>query len=167
MQSCPGIAVTERSSHMMGLWLVFNPHTSVLHCFLHEFRPSLHCTCRSTHRWESSLWLDGRQVYLGGFATEDDAAKAYDLAVIGCRGPSAELNFPEADYSQILSTDLAGLSQVGALAMSCVARVMRYPTTLLPLTGQPAIQACVSRNELHQAAVGSDIHLLSVWALPV
>lgn len=70
---------------------------------------------RFTSRWESSLWLDGRQEYLGGFATEDDAAKAYDLAVLGCKGPSAEVNFPAADYARTLSTDLAGLSQVGAL----------------------------------------------------
>jgi len=68
-------------------------------------------TCRLTYRWESSLWLDGRQVYLGGFATEVEAARAYDLAAIGCKGLSAEINFRASDYADILATDLAGLSQ--------------------------------------------------------
>ena len=68
--------------------------------------------CRATLRWESSLWLDSKQVYLGGFATEDDAARAYDLAAIGCKGPNVEINFPVVDYAEALRTDLAGLSQV-------------------------------------------------------
>ena len=51
-------------------------------------------------------------MYLGGFATEDDAARAYDLAAVGCKGPSVEINFPLADYAEALRTDLAGLSQV-------------------------------------------------------
>ena len=80
---------------------------------------SLLCACRSTLRWESSLWLDGRQKYLGGFATEDDAARAFDLAAIGCKGPLAETNFPAADYAEAMSTDLAGLSQ--ARASHCLA----------------------------------------------
>ncbi len=65
-----------------------------------------------TFRWESSLWLNGRQVYLGGFCSEEEAARAYDLAALGCKGPSAEINFPAADYVKELSTELVGLSQV-------------------------------------------------------
>ena len=67
-----------------------------------------------TFRWESSLWLNGRQVYLGGFATEEEAAKSYDLAALGCKGPTAETNFPAADYAAQLSADLAALSPVRA-----------------------------------------------------
>ena len=32
--------------------------------------------CRLTNRWEASLWLNGRQLYLGGFDSEEDAAHA-------------------------------------------------------------------------------------------
>lgn len=39
----------------------------------------LHFARRLTNRWEASLWLNGRQLYLGGFNTEADAAHAYDL----------------------------------------------------------------------------------------
>ncbi|BDA49877.1 probable AP2-like ethylene-responsive transcription factor AIL1 [Coccomyxa sp. Obi] len=66
---------------------------------------------KQTLRWESSLWLNGRQVYLGGFATEQEAAHAYDLAALGCKGPSAEINFPLPSYAD-MTTELIGLSQV-------------------------------------------------------
>jgi hypothetical protein len=68
--------------------------------------------CRQTLRWEASLWLNGRQFYLGGFKTEEEAAHAYDLAALGCKGPKAETNFPAATYTAETSTELKDLSQV-------------------------------------------------------
>lgn len=40
---------------------------------------------RLTNRWEASLWLKGRQLYLGGFDSELDAAHAYDLVALACK----------------------------------------------------------------------------------
>ncbi|CAL8465592.1 g5128 [Coccomyxa elongata] len=65
---------------------------------------------KQTLRWESSLWLNGRQVYLGGFATEQEAAHAYDLAALGCKGSNAEINFPLGQYADV-TTELQFLSQ--------------------------------------------------------
>lgn len=68
-------------------------------------------TRRITCRWESSLWLNSRQVYLGGFATEEEAAHAYDLAALGCKGPTAETNFPADTYASEMP-QFASLTQV-------------------------------------------------------
>ena len=57
---------------------------------------TLHCR---TGRWEAHIWEGGKQVYLGGYDAEDEAALAYDLAALKCRGPKAELNFDLSNYS--------------------------------------------------------------------
>ena len=51
-----------------------------------------------TGRWEAHIWEDGKQVYLGGFENENQAALAYDLAALKFRGKEATLNFSINDY---------------------------------------------------------------------
>jgi hypothetical protein len=53
--------------------------------------------CR-TGRFESHIWDSGKQVYLGGFDTEEQAALAYDIAAVKCRGPAAITNFNIQEY---------------------------------------------------------------------
>ncbi|KAK9670223.1 hypothetical protein RND81_13G187400 [Saponaria officinalis] len=65
---------------------------------------------RWTGRYEAHLWDNsckkegqtrkGRQVYLGGYDTEDKAARAYDLAALKYWGPSTHINFPLENYLQ-------------------------------------------------------------------
>lgn len=57
---------------------------------------------RLTQRWEASLWLKGKQLYLGGFNFQEDAARAYDLAALACKGSKACTNFHASEYTSQL-----------------------------------------------------------------
>lgn len=53
---------------------------------------------RLTGRWEASCWVQKRQLYLGGFDSEEKAARAYDVAALVCKGLDAQINFQLGDY---------------------------------------------------------------------
>ena len=61
-----------------------------------KFRGVTH-HCR-TGKFESHVWSRGKQVYLGGFDSEHQAAVAYDLIAIRCRGERAQTNFDIQNY---------------------------------------------------------------------
>lgn len=46
-------------------------------------------------KFEAHLWHDGRQVFLGSWEGEDQAAAAYDAAALSLKGGSANLNLGE------------------------------------------------------------------------
>lgn len=79
--------------------------------FSHKLRANSICMKRSyrgvsrhrlTQRWEASLWLKGKQLYLGGFNYQEDAARAYDLAALACKGSKACTNFHASEYKSQL-----------------------------------------------------------------
>ena len=55
--------------------------------------------------WEAHVWVsdEGKQAYLGGYATEEEAAEAHDVAALKCQGPKARTNFPVTRYASLLS----------------------------------------------------------------
>ncbi|XP_073152410.1 AP2-like ethylene-responsive transcription factor At1g16060 [Henckelia pumila] len=57
------------------------------------------------HLWDKTTWNSvqnkkGRQIYLGAYDNEEDAARTYDLAAIKYWGDSTTLNFPVETYSE-------------------------------------------------------------------
>ena len=51
---------------------------------------------RSRNGWVARIGHEREVRYLGYFATEEDAARAYDAAARELRGEFARLNFPDA-----------------------------------------------------------------------
>ncbi|CAK9155118.1 unnamed protein product [Ilex paraguariensis] len=77
---------------------------------------------RRTGRWESHIWDCGKQVYLGGFDTDQDAARAFDRAAIKFRGVEADINFNISDYEQ-------DMKQMGDLTKEEFVLILRRRST--------------------------------------
>ena len=50
---------------------------------------------RRSGRWEAHVWVreDGKQAYVGGYSTEEEAAEAHDVAALKCHGLKAKTDF--------------------------------------------------------------------------
>ncbi|KAG1681532.1 hypothetical protein FOA52_014038 [Chlamydomonas sp. UWO 241] len=57
---------------------------------------------KASSSWLVRLWdpLTKRQLYIGCFASEEDAARAYDHAAVQAQGPGAKCNFPGEAISE-------------------------------------------------------------------
>lgn len=51
---------------------------------------------KGTKKWEATIGLNGRHIYLGIYKDEIEAAKAYDKAASQYHGQYARLNIPTA-----------------------------------------------------------------------
>ncbi|KAL1536050.1 Ethylene-responsive transcription factor wri1 [Salvia divinorum] len=72
------------------------------------------------HLWDKTTWNSiqnkrGRQIYLGAYDNEEDAARTYDLAALKYWGPSTILNFPVEGYTNDLE-DMQKLTKEEYLA---------------------------------------------------
>lgn len=50
--------------------------------------------CKKRHAWTADIQVNGQRFRLGGFATEEEAAREYDRVALEQRGSVALLNFP-------------------------------------------------------------------------
>ena len=76
--------------------------------------------CR-TGRFEAHIWQEGKQIYLGGFDAEEQAALAYDLAALKFRGIDAQTNYDKSTYEQemLQFNEVSALSSVPPIHDHC------------------------------------------------
>lgn len=104
-------------------------------------------------KWRAQVWDGAKVLYIGSFDSEEAAARAYDLAVLRLRGPSARTNFLAADYTAALATfpDASNGSGPGAKVA---------PSTPAPSTaangsdGSPPITVLKDRRRIRQTVAG-------------
>jgi hypothetical protein len=53
---------------------------------------------RSSQKWKAQIGTGGKDVNLGYYMLEEEAARRYDLAALHRRGMNAEINFQVSDY---------------------------------------------------------------------
>lgn len=57
--------------------------------------------CRRRHRWLSQIQHQGKKIHIGCYATQEQAARAYDHRLLELNGPEARamLNFPDSEHT--------------------------------------------------------------------
>jgi hypothetical protein len=76
---------------------------------------------RRTRRWEAHIWENKKQLYLGGFAEELDAAKAHDVMSVWTRGWEAQMNLRPSYYKR-LGPYVGAVPKVGIIQQAPVSR---------------------------------------------
>lgn len=56
---------------------------------------------KNTKPWSAAITTNGTRVFLGSFASENEAARAYDVAAKHYHGEFAALNFPEKEIAKL------------------------------------------------------------------
>jgi hypothetical protein len=62
-------------------------------------------------RFKTRIWINGRTVFLGSFANEEQAARAFDMVALHLHGAQGACNFPSSHYdvAGLMATPLAEL----------------------------------------------------------
>eukprot|EP00955_Chlamydomonas_euryale_P013549 145812-Chlamydomonas_euryale.AAC.6 len=51
-------------------------------------------------KWRALLWDGSKQRFLGHYASDQDAARSYDRALVELKGAEAKTNFPMGEYEK-------------------------------------------------------------------
>lgn len=73
----------------------------------------------------------GKQIYLGGYDSEEQAGRAYDMAAIVYFGQNALLNHPWQDYEADLHHLTAMSKEGGCPAAHCLPAAMQFVLHIL------------------------------------
>uniref|UniRef100_A0A7R9VMF8 AP2/ERF domain-containing protein n=1 Tax=Chlamydomonas euryale TaxID=1486919 RepID=A0A7R9VMF8_9CHLO len=56
--------------------------------------------CEKVKKWRALLWDGSKQRFLGHYASDQDAARSYDRALVELKGAEAKTNFPMGEYEK-------------------------------------------------------------------
>lgn len=114
-----------------------------------------------TNRYESHIWDEGRQIYLGGFYNEDQAAHAYDLAAIRFRGEDANTNFTAVRYAEEMEEQNRYTREQIVTFLRDQSKAMnKVIPSAAPAGMEPwevTISAALQPNKLHIGVYGTEI----------
>lgn len=57
---------------------------------------------KRTQKYETHIWYNKKQIYIGSYADQVQAARAHDLVALKLKGTTTLLNFPLEDYAEIV-----------------------------------------------------------------
>eukprot|EP00884_Botryococcus_braunii_P009510 jgi/Botrbrau1/18560/Bobra.0367s0009.2 len=66
----------------------------------------------SSNKWRAQCWNGSKVQYIGYYESEEDAARAYDTAILQLRGPLMQTNFPATNYESRTNADGQGEGEV-------------------------------------------------------
>ncbi len=85
------------------------------------------------HKWRAQVWKGSEVHHLGYFEHEEDAARAYDAAVLRIRGPDAPTNYPRSQYGVYSDNDEVEEQFVGT-SPTVTAAAAASPSGFYPFT---------------------------------
>lgn len=111
---------------------MLHPNNTNIYETLHRKKTILlHSEVVLAGRWESRIGIPGsKHIYLGLYKEEQEAARAYDQALVRLRGASASTNFALSDYRQELA-DYHRMQQAVLMADESWSEYMNSGTSLL------------------------------------
>ena len=114
-----------------------------------------------TNRYESHIWDEGRQIYLGGFYNEDQAALAYDLAATRFRGEDANTNFDSRRYvGELHEQNRYTREQIVTFLRDQSKAMNKVTPAAGPAAMEPwevAIAAAIQPNKVHIGVYGAEV----------
>eukprot|EP00775_Hariotina_reticulata_P009690 gene9690-9848_t len=108
------------------------------------------CWSKTNKRWQAAIFVHSRNLYLGCYNEELDAAKAYDWVALTTRGADAKINFPLSDY-QGADGNMVPNERLNSMVTRHQQNIVSAKKTQLPaISSQSALRTPVTAGQQPQ-----------------